>query len=192
MSILKKKVRLVQELQGKKLQAPKPEIIEQPTTPTSETPIRQRKAKAASNKRRKGSGSAITPEKIRCAKNIVKNYGKAIATFACSNLAEPYLKEHLQEEGISLNDFITYATAAKKSIENIDSFRNVLLIKDEDSDTEVACKKIFQHVGEVFIKSFSANWIYNTKIVHKLTYLKYRFKMLRRLRNPQFFTYLKG
>jgi len=189
MSILKKKVRLVQELQGKKLQAPKVEIIEQPTL---EAPSRERKAKAVSNKRRKGSGSAITPEKIRCAKNIVKNYGKAIATFACSNLAEPYLDEHLQEQGISLNDFISYATTAKKAIENIDSFRNVLLIKDQDSEKEVACKKVFQHIGEVFIKNFSANWIYNTKIVHKLTYLKYRFKMLRRLRNPEFFTYLKG
>jgi len=188
MSILKKKVRLIQE---KKVQK-EPQENEPNVKPSPKKVTIKSEPSPGPTKRRKIPGQAITPEKIRCAKNVVRNYGKAIANFACLEIALPYLKTKLEQEGLDYTDFVSYAMEAKRNIENIDSFRNALLIKKEDSATCISCKKVFQFIGEVFIKYFSVNWIYNTKILHKLAYVKYRFRILRRLRNPELFTYLKS
>ena len=52
-------------------------------------------------------------------------------------------------------------------------------------------KRVFKAIGIIFIRDFTVNWVYNSKIADKLTHLKYRFKMLRRVQNPEFFTYLE-
>ena len=133
-----------------------------------------------------------TPEKIRCTKNIVKNYGRAIAKFACSEISLPYLIPILNEKGVSYKEAVTFFTKAKNNIQGIDTFRALVLVSEDDDSTEATCKEIFQRIGEIFIKYFSVNWIFHSKILHRMTYLKYRFKMLRRLKNPKLFTYLKS
>ena len=138
------------------------------------------------------SNSPKTPEKIRCTKNIVKNYGRAIAKFACSEMALPYLIPIINERGIEYADALAFFTKAKTQIQGIDTFRALVLVYPHDDAKEEAFKITFQKIGEAFIKYFSVNWIFHSKIVHKSTYLKYRFKMLRRLNNPELFTYLKG
>ena len=196
MSILKKKIFLA--LQAKSQQAKEPaDVVRAERTPSEETsderPVTRRiETKPISKKRRKGQGDAITPMKTRCTKNIVKNYGKVIATFACSDVSMSYLEEILKKISLPLSDFMEYMRKIKSSIEGIDSFRTALVIKDTDSETCKNCKRVFQKIGEVFIRYFSVNWIYSSRIVHKLTYLKYRFKILRRIQNPEMFTYLKG
>ncbi len=137
-------------------------------------------------------GSPKTPEKIRCTKNIVKNYGRVIAKFACSEISLPYLIPILNEKGVSYSDSMAFFTKAKTKIQGIDTFRALVLVTEEDNPKEAAFKEVFQRIGEVFIKYFSVNWIFHSKILHRGTYLKYRFKMLRRLQNPELFTYLKG
>ena len=143
------------------------------------------------NKEKKGKSSPVS-EKTKSTKNIAKNYGSAIASFACSDLCKPYIKPLLRQEHITSNTFQKFAQHAKKSILGIDSFRNTLLIKTEDSEESAACKRIFQKIAEIFIKYFSVNWIFTAKIMHKLVYLKYRYKILRRVQNPEFFTYMKA
>lgn len=124
-------------------------------------------------------------------KNITINYGKAIISFATSSLALPYLKPLLQRFEITLGDFISFISPSKSGIGSIGSLRNLLLIFQDDLERVVACKKVFRLIGEIFIKFFSVNWIIHGKVVHKMTYLKYRSKMLRRIQNPEYFTYIR-
>jgi len=127
---------------------------------------------------------------LRATKNIVINFGKAIAAFANSELAEPYLNELFVKEGIAADDFKTFSADAKAKIGGIDSFRSFLLATEKDDPREVACKKVFTGIAEIFVKYFSVNWITHGRVTHKLTYLKYRFKILRRVQNPHLFTYI--
>ena len=136
-------------------------------------------------------GSQITPLKTRATKSIAKNYGKAICSFSCSELAIPYLDPLLKQENTNRADFIQFMKSAKRSIESLQSFRSLLLITAKDDIRTASFKKIFGLLGEVFIKFFSVNWIFSGKILHKESHLQFRFKMLRRIKNPQFFTYLK-
>jgi len=80
----------------------------------------------------------------------------------------------------------------KDMIGGISSFRLLLVVLEKDTPEEVAFKKIYGALAEAFIKYFSHNWIIHGRMGHKDVYLKYRFKMLRRIRNPESFTYLKG
>jgi len=136
--------------------------------------------------------SPKTPEKIRCTKNIVKNYGRAIAKFACSEMALVYLMPILAESNIEYPDAMAFFIKAKTKIQGIDTFRALILEHPQDNIKEAAFKTLFVRMGEIFIKYFSVNWIFHSKILHRSTYLKYRFRMLRRLKNPELFTYLKG
>ncbi len=131
------------------------------------------------------------PESYKATKNVVKNYGRAISSFALSNLALPYLDTILQRENLSLEQFTRYLKQIRGSIDGLTHFRSTLLIGREDDDHIAASKRAFIAISEVFIKYFSVNWIYNSRIFHKEAHLKFRFKMLRRVQNPELFTYLK-
>ena len=139
----------------------------------------------------------LNPEKVnltgnfRATKNIVVNFGKAIASFAASSLAFPYLADLIEKENITSADFTQFINKSKSKIGGIDSFRNLLLINEDcDAPKLQACKRVFAGIAEIFIKYFSVNWITHGRVTHKLVYLKYRFKILRRIRNPEMFTYI--
>jgi len=122
-------------------------------------------------------------------KNIVKNYGRAMINFATSRVAFPYLKNKLKEESLHYNSFKKYLENRKENMDGILSLRNLLLICPEDEQKISSIKKIFQYTCEIFVKYFSANWIYNSKVGDKLSHLKARFKILRRVKDPEHFTY---
>lgn len=124
-------------------------------------------------------------------KNIAINYGKAIANFAVSALAVPYLCEKLAQEGLTMTEFISFVKKRKDGIGGISSFKPLLLIEEGDGNKSAGCKRVFQSIAEVFIKYFSVNWIIHGKVSHKMTYLKFRSKMLRRVQHPESFTYIK-
>jgi len=131
-------------------------------------------------------------ENYRATKNIPKNYGKAITSFSTSELATPYLDPILRREGLTNEQFMDYMKLAKESIQGIDTFRAFLLIDRNDSSLLIAKKRAFQAIGIVFIKYFSVNWIMHGRLSNKIVYLKYRFKILRRIQKPELFTYLQG
>jgi hypothetical protein len=143
-------------------------------------------------KRRKVPGVVFTPVNIRSTKNIVKNYGNAIASFAVSELAIPYLSPLLANEGLDLQGFQRYIYEKKMSLTNISNFRTLLKEYPEDGELENAYKRVFKSIAEVFVKYFSVNWIYSGKITYREEHLRFRNKMLRRIQNPDLFTYLKG
>lgn len=126
-------------------------------------------------------------------KNIVKNYGKAMAAFSLSEVATPYLKQILQKYRVLSNDFRKYMVDKKETIDSIGSLRDLLCPDSKrNDDQEIRLKSIFRSISEVFVRDFAVNWIFSSKSVYKSALLNYRFKMLRRVINPTGFTYLKS
>ena len=125
-------------------------------------------------------------------KNIVKNYGRAFASFALSNLSLRYLEELLKDKNITLTEFREFVISRKEGIDGISSLREMLLVNHIDGEKTALCKKIFQEISIIFIKFFSVNWVFDSKVGNKIAHLKSRFKMLRRIRDPEHFTYLKS
>jgi len=145
-------------------------------------------------KRKRSLGSSEKkdkPDGCKSTKNIVINYGKAIAGFACSEIALPYLNKIIVEEGVTLQGFLTFATHAKEAIGGIASFRSLLVINEGDSEELSGFKRSLKKIAVVFIKFFSVNWIFHGRVIHKSEYLKYRFRMLRRVQDAENFTYIR-
>jgi len=147
--------------------------------------------KLQSNRGRRRKEHNNGTEDVKSTKTVVKNYGKAIASFAISPIAIPYLNPLVKQEGISVNEFVKFISTAKEGIEGIETFRALLLVKEGDDKKTAAYKRVFQSIGEIFIKSFSVNWIFSGRMANKQAHLKFRFKMLRRIKSPELFTYLK-
>ena len=143
-------------------------------------------------KRRRLPGYSFTSEQVKTTKNIVINYARAISSFSTSKLALPYLVPLASREGVDIVGFKKFITDSKRSIGGISSFRLLLLIKSQDTEEEASYKRIYKALAEVFINYFSVNWITHGRMGHKEIHMKYRFKMLRRVRSPEWFTYLKG
>jgi len=122
-------------------------------------------------------------------KNIVKNYGRAMINFSVSRVGYPYIRNKLKEENLHYNSFKKYLENRKENMDGILSLRNLLLRSQDDDFKVTAIKKIFQYTCEIFVKYFSANWIYNSKVGDKMSHLKARFKILRRVKDPEHFTY---
>jgi len=155
--------------------------------PKATTPEVGTKKKTRTKKHERESPSkAASPTK-----NIVINYGGAIIAFAASSLAEPYLEPHLKKEGVTLKQFVDFVQASKGKTNSIQGFRSLLIISETDNETTKTLKQIFAKISEVFIKYFSVNWIMHGRVTHKLVYLKYRCRILRRIQNPEYFTYIK-
>jgi len=193
MRFLKNKIAKAQEaLEQRFLEAAriKEKMIIQ--TPIIEQSIsKEVKEETQPKKRRRIEGLYFTSEKARSTKNVVKNYGKAICSFAVSDLALPYLNPIIMNENVKLEDFVHFVSSIKETIESIQSFRTVLLESEDDKEEIKAFRRIFASIGEVFIKYFSVNWIFSGRVTHKDAHLKFRFKMLRRIKNPENFTYIQ-
>ncbi len=129
-------------------------------------------------------------------KHIIKNYGKALCTFACSDIAKPYLEDILKHEYISkvitVQDFQVFIKGKRDIVDSMKSIRDMLLIKQSENKVLVAYKKMFQKISIIFIKYFSINWIFQGKMKHKQIYVNSRFKILRRIQDPQHFTYFQA
>jgi len=160
-----------------------------PSTLIDEAPLDTRMQRTKRTPVKEHSGP--NKEGWRTTKNIVINYGKAIASFASSDLAKPYLKEYVQDEGVSYEKFLKFIIEAKETIGGIASFRSLLIDNDQEEKEMRSYKKILRRIGEVFIKYFSVNWIIHGRMAHKMTYLKFRSRMLRRIKNPEYFTYIR-
>ena len=124
-------------------------------------------------------------------KNVVKNYGKAMCSFATSKIAEFYLNPITSEEKISMKGFTDWVQNHKEGVDGIESLRWLLLPKSEDDPLLSSYKRSFQKISEIFMKYFCVNWIYSGKLTHTETHLHFMHKMLRRVKNPELFTYLQ-
>jgi hypothetical protein len=157
-----------------------------------EKPIRSNSSKKAKLTEAQMSASILdAKKKANSSKNIVKNYGRTMVTFAISSMALPYISNKLKEENLQFKDFKDYLFLRKETMDGISSLRALLLVTDDDDETVASIKRVFRHSSEVFIKFFSVNWIFNSKLGDKPSYVKSRFKLLRRINDPEHFTYFK-
>jgi len=127
-------------------------------------------------------------------KNLVKNYGKALCNFASSDIAVPYIKNIIERNfytDVKIPVFAKYIDGKRSQITNIESLRSLLIVNEEDDDLRRAYKRVFQEISIIFLKYFCVNWIFHSKIIQKNAHMKFRFKMLRRVQDPEHFTYLK-
>ncbi len=161
-------------------------------TPSTDSGSQKSPQKSKLRNKSQASSAALDTNNTRETKNLVKNFGKAICNFINSHISLPYLEPLLKKEGLLLKDFIDYFSQNKVTIEGLHKFRSLLLTFEDDSDQVKSFKKVFREIGEIFIKYFSVNWIYHGRVQYKEAHLKFRFKMLRRIRQPELFTYLKA
>lgn len=150
-----------------------------------------RKPKSTKTKKNLKNAKTVSKLPLDGCNNIVKNYGKAMAAFAVSEAAIPYLQPFITSNRILYEEFADFVYSQKESIDCIGSLRNVLLIDETDSQETAVYKKIFKEICMVFLKYFSVNWIYNGKMTRKRDHLNCRFHLMRRVANPSQFTYLK-
>ena len=118
-------------------------------------------------------------------KNIIINFGKAILTFAMSDLAKEYIDRYFHKEGINIDSFNDFVSEMKPRISGYKNFEAAFWADEEDNEEIVFYKKALKMLGVVFMKYFSVNWIIHGKIAHKLVYLQNRFAILRRITKGQ-------
>jgi len=123
-------------------------------------------------------------------KNLAKNYGKAICNFIIRKLSNEYLIPIAIARAVDIQEFKIFVKANKNSVNNIEKFRNFLTISDRDEEKVKIFKKMFRDLALIFIKYFAVNWIFSGRLEHRQTYLRFRFKMMRRIRNPEKFTFI--
>eukprot|EP00331_Platyophrya_macrostoma_P018743 CAMPEP_0176472714 /NCGR_PEP_ID=MMETSP0127-20121128/41906_1 /TAXON_ID=938130 /ORGANISM="Platyophrya macrostoma, Strain WH" /LENGTH=259 /DNA_ID=CAMNT_0017867633 /DNA_START=224 /DNA_END=1003 /DNA_ORIENTATION=+ len=154
--------------------------------------------------------AALSTKKIipkRESKNIVKNYGKAMAAFSISEIANygkamaafsiseiavPYLQPILHTHGVTMEEYKSFIINNKEKIDGIGTLRKLLtadLMEDSPQDYNLKC--VFREISEVFARDFAVNWIFSSRSQYKSALLEFRFKMLRRVREPWSFTFLK-
>lgn len=67
-------------------------------------------------------------------RKIVKNYGKAIASFACSDKAEPILDKALKFNKVLKKKFINFVYENKEFIEGNRRLKHLLTIYESDDE----------------------------------------------------------
>merc|ERR1712187_816220 len=134
----------------------------------------------------------VTPKKFLFAKNMVRNYSKAICRFCMSPLSKEYLEDIIRKFNFSVlpQEFIYFISKEKKTVESIPSLKKLLLITEQDSLKVAECKKIFIELGIIFIKFFSVKWIFSSRLSYKNVYIKFRYSFERRLKNPELFQHM--
>lgn len=152
----------------------------------------QKDTKAKKDKKDKKKKVRQSKEAMKETKNVVKNYGKAMAAFALTELALPKLKNSLAVYGATYEEFKSYIINKKESIDSISSLREAIVGNPEyDTPLDMKLKAVFRDICEVFIQDFALNWIFSCRSQYKSALISYRFKLLRRVRDPVAFTYLK-
>jgi len=144
--------------------------------------------KISKKQKPRGKATKVGKKSARL-KNIAKNYGKSCIKFAISELAQEYRLAVLEKEKVAY--FKEWVKVNGAKITNIANFRAMLVITERDNKDIALFKTGFKYISEIFIRDFSFNWIFHSSRINDVKgYLFARFKMLRRIQNPQKFTYI--
>ena len=144
------------------------------------------KSKSTKKIQKKGKNVKRISERL---KNIVKNYGKNCASFAIGDLGFKYLAQKLTNDEITR--FKAYIRVRIPTITNISKFREMLLANQNDEPEIIKFKQTFQKICEIFVEDYSINWIFHSPRISDVKgHIFARGKMLRRIQNPTYFTYI--
>jgi len=187
MRFLKNKIRLAEEAFQRRQ-----ELLGSPSSTSTAASSIALSPASSDKKRRQRKPNTNNSASANPTKNVIINFGKAIASFASSSLAVPYIQSYVKEGQVDFKGFGEFIAPRKSSIGGIESFRTLLITQNGDNEEVQMFKQIFKMLSEVFIKYFSVNWIIHGKVTQKTVYLKYRHCMMRRIQNPEHFTNIKG
>jgi len=117
--------------------------------------------------------------------NIIKNFIKAISSFATSDLALPYLIPLIDNTSMTQEKFVDYVFTYKEKVDSLRGLVELTLPEEGDNKETIICKNIFKELSIVFLKYFAVNWIFGSnKIKHRKVLLKNRFIIKRKILNP--------
>ena len=125
-------------------------------------------------------------------RKIVKNYGKAIASFACSEKAQPILDKLLKNDTELKKKFISFVYENKEFIEGNRRLRHLLTISENDNNEVKRNKKILKIIAELFMKRYVQQWLWNSKLVNKELHAQLICEMRKRIKYPEQLEQLSG
>ncbi|CAD8163022.1 unnamed protein product [Paramecium octaurelia] len=123
--------------------------------------------------------------KVNDTKNITKNFSKAIISYITQN----------KDIGLRLldarefEDFMSILKEKKNKMTNIQQLRELWV--DCDNEKLKQFNHTFRIFSQYFLRQQSVAYIYNSRIMNTGWHLKYRYNLLRALREPQNFKYIK-
>ncbi|CAD8093356.1 unnamed protein product [Paramecium sonneborni] len=123
--------------------------------------------------------------KVNDTKNITKNFSKAIISYITQN-KDIGLK---LLDGREFEDFLQILKEKKNKMTNIQQLRELWVDCNEGKIKEF--NKTFRIFSQYFLRQQSVAYIYNSRIMNTGWHLKYRYNLLRALREPQNFKYIK-
>jgi len=121
--------------------------------------------------------------KFKSQRSLNSKFIRAIYHFSLSEDASPYLKPFLAKESIEFDVFMQFVVQ-KTTQRNftLSGFISGLRLLPDDAGKVVACKRIMESIGLVFMKYFSIDWIFKGKGCFKMGYLRLRSKLMRKMR----------
>ncbi|CAD8071826.1 unnamed protein product [Paramecium primaurelia] len=128
------------------------------------------------NRKKKGS-------KVNDTKNITKNFSKAIISYILNN--EELILQFMKKD--KYDNFIQLLKTKKNQMTNIKQLRDLWV----DGGKNPEFNKVFRIISQYFLKNQSIAYVYNSRISNTAWHLKYRQNLLRALKEPQNFKFIK-
>ncbi|CAD8065407.1 unnamed protein product [Paramecium primaurelia] len=122
-------------------------------------------------------------KKINDTKNITKNFSKAIISYIMNN--PDLLKSFFSDK--QYDDFLNLLKNKKNQMTNIKQLRDLWIDGGKFSEFN----KVFRIISQYFLKNQSVAYVYNSRISNTIWHLKYRQNLLRALKEPENFRFIK-
>ncbi|CAD8161193.1 unnamed protein product [Paramecium octaurelia] len=122
-------------------------------------------------------------KKINDTKNITKNFSKAIISYIMNN--PDLLKSFFSNK--QYDDFLNLLKNKKNQMTNIKQLRDLWVDGGKFSEFN----KVFRIISQYFLKNQSVAYVYNSRISNTIWHLKYRQNLLRALKEPENFRFIK-
>jgi len=119
--------------------------------------------------------------------SLMKNIAKALVMFILSELAPPYLDQiqRTDNENFEIVSFLDYIKTQREYVNHLKCFKSLFFSSNGENESEVIYKRVCRKMAIIFLKYFSVNWIFQSKLSNKQAYLRVRFKLLRQIRMVQ-------
>ncbi|CAD8181326.1 unnamed protein product [Paramecium pentaurelia] len=121
--------------------------------------------------------------KVNDTKNITKNFSKAIISYILND--EKLIQKFINSE--QQDSFISLLKSKKNQMTNIKQLRELWI----DNGKNPEFNKVFRIISQYFLKNQAVPYVYNSRISNTAWHLKYRQNLLRALREPENFKFIK-
>ncbi|CAD8152300.1 unnamed protein product [Paramecium octaurelia] len=121
--------------------------------------------------------------KVNDTKNITKNFSKAIISYILND--EKLIQKFITSE--QQDSFINILKNKKNQMTNIKQLRDMWV----DNGRNPEFNKVFRIISQYFLKNQAVPYVYNSRISNTAWHLKYRQNLLRALREPENFKFIK-